>query len=40
MNEEHGSEYRAQVGLSFGDWLSGYAVFLVKWNIYRDSKVT
>lgn len=23
----------------FGDWLTEYTLFLVKWNIYRDTKV-
>ena len=31
---------RPRVGLAFSDWLSGYAVFLVKQSIYRDVKVT
>lgn len=26
------------VGLGFGDWLTGYTVFMVTQNIYRDMK--
>lgn len=31
---------RSRVGLAFGDLLTGYTVFLVKQNIYRDREVT
>lgn len=30
---------KAPAGLVFGDWLTGYTVVLVKWSIYRDTKV-
>lgn len=36
-NKEISKEPR--VGLEFGDWLTRYTGFLVKWNIYSNMKV-
>lgn len=30
---------RPRTGMVFGGWLTGYTVFLVKWNPYRGMKV-
>lgn len=38
-NKERGIKLGCRVGMAFGDWLSGYAAFLVKCNSYRDAKV-
>ena len=37
--KEQRNMYRAQAGLAFGHWPTPYTAFLVKWSVYRHTKV-